>query len=972
MSIQQEEILIKEFTSGTTITYFSTHLPFNKKLQNVTSTPPELIPTIVHLNSLSQVMLLSTFDGSEIWTLDDNNIYTQDSIYTLVTGYSFSIEENTVISDNQASIIQSSFIESMNLTYNALTQSSVSDSGLDFSGTSLNKVDYVFTKNSEIDDFYVNIKLNRTTSTLDTFNVYNNLTNTTPTQDSETGVVFGRLMALQTLKDSEGNNIRIPLRNVPVGVFNASDDYPTSSSVSDNGDRIFLNLKEGANQSDYFNIDSFNFDKNELLRTGSEFSSVPEQYKYITKTNDEGEFVLYDIPIGTQIVVFEVDLLKQGLTRDEIALNFFPFPPDEDAILDQIPNFSFKQFPINVVPSWGTIQTGYTELDVVVNMDLRKWTTYFIPPVSTDGGKLEASVANNASKSLKVGVRNMAKQGYPNNNIKMVVIPNDLDKVDNQQLNWNLEFAQVRSEAEFLKFGASIIKLPANIYDPNAYKTDKDGVPMERPSQKGVWLSAYQLKLFTNSDANVSRKSGGFRKSSTEVYSHYDVNYTSDNIISQNTSFESGMNIFPYEKPWSTEYPEIYSIPSKPTQEKFISNSTNGRTPTSTGEYWLSEPSFSDGDMVGNLVNSEAGGFGMLPTFDIWVPTRIANSITKSYMYRYESGVAINEEYANGFQPLNPDYPDFQGTSKVVNGEKYQRLECGYGYFCRPQGWPRVARYIWGGGGEAYYRPDVTHNKGLVGDTSTPSPGVTGGQYSDGLWSGPPRVNDIYNIDTQNPALAFDRNSILKNGGIDFYRVIDSSKENLAPIKPFVIPTYTLLHTCDGVADRIAAGGYFSLQNIGEIEVKIPYFLSIGSGTFSIWTPTQGFHTGVSILRPGDTLYVRGFQFGINLEAAMQYTSILLPGNSRFDASRNRYVASMYNVGVTYDGSGGATYNVSANMNADTTANVYWLKTYHYGGGGGLSSIGINTRTCSTNGTCNTNFEIADMKIENNNSVLQT
>ena len=385
MSIQQEEILIKEFTSGTTITYFSTHLPFNKKLQNVTSAPPELIPTIVHLNNLNQILFLSTFDGKEVWTLNGDNVYTQQSPNTYITGYSFSVEQSVIISPNQINTIRSSFEDSMNLVYNTLSMTSVTESGLAFSGTSLTKVDYVLAENSEIEDFYVNVKLNRTTATLDTFNVYNNLINSMPTQDSETGVVFGRLMALQTLKDSEGNNIRIPLRNVPVGVFNPSETYPTAASVTENGDRIFLNIKESINQGEYFNIESFNFDKDKLLRSGSQFASVPEQYKYITKTNDEGEFVLYDIPIGNQVVVFEVDLLKQGLTRDEISLNFFPFPPDEDAIIDQIPNFSFKQFPINVVPAWGTIQTGYTELDVVVNMDLRKWTTYFFPPVSLYG-----------------------------------------------------------------------------------------------------------------------------------------------------------------------------------------------------------------------------------------------------------------------------------------------------------------------------------------------------------------------------------------------------------------------------------------------------------------------------------------------------------------------------------------------------------------------------------------------------------
>ena len=85
--------------------------------------------------------------------------------------------------------------------------------------------------------------------------------------------------------------------------------------------------------------------------------------------------------------MFEVDLFKQGLTKDEIALNFFPFPSSDSSPLDSIPSYSFKQFPVSVVPAWGTIQTGYTELNITVNYDLRKWTTYYVPPVSYDGKK---------------------------------------------------------------------------------------------------------------------------------------------------------------------------------------------------------------------------------------------------------------------------------------------------------------------------------------------------------------------------------------------------------------------------------------------------------------------------------------------------------------------------------------------------------------------------------------------------------
>jgi len=974
MSIQREEITIKEFTSGTTLIFFSTHLAYNTEILE-RNPVIEYAPSIITLNNFNIPIEISTFDGLNLWKLDPNNIYQPltSTSTNFVTGHSYVQDVNQILESGTINRIENEFKQSI---YDSI-------------GTAVttSPTSYVFSAYNEIDDFYVDIKLQRTFGTLDTLNIYNNFINSMPVQEAKTGVVFGKLMALQTIRDPEGNRIRIPLRNVPVGLFNPSEDFPTTSSFSDDGDRIFLNVKESAEQQDYFNVESFNLDKKTLLRSASKFTSVPDQYKYITTTNDEGEFVIYDAPLGSQIVMFEVDLMKQGLTRDEIALNFFPFPPDEDAVIDQIPNFSFKQFPIEVVPAWGTIQTGYTELNVTVNMDLRKWTTYLIPPVSVGGNKLEAAVASSAANSLKIGIRNMAKEGYPKTQIKMTSIPNDLDKVNNQLLNWHQEFTQVKDEADFFKHGISIIKLPANIYDPNAFRTDKDGVPM--PNQKGVWLSAYQLKIFSNSNKGVSRMSGTYHQDSSHAYSHYNLTHTNDNILAQDESSES-LNKFPYEKPWSTEYPNQYSIPSKPTQSRFISDKTNGRTETAPGNglYFLNEPSFSDGDMIGNLVDSQtttAGGFGMQPAFNIWIPNRVAHAITKNYMYKYESGVAINESYSNGFEPSNPNFQtggftNFIGTSSVVGGEKYQRLECGYGYFCRPDGWPRVARYPWGGG-EALFKPDVTHGQGLGGSTTTPGPGTTGFLYSDGLWSGPSHRNDIYNIQTQDPALALDRANGLKNAGVDFFRVIDPSSDNLTPIEPFVIPTYSLLNTSAGSAERINAGGWFSIKNRGEINVNIPYFLNPTGLGYPVWTPTQGYHTGTSLLKPGEILYIFGnspaSHAPVNLRLALQYTAVKLPGNSNFNINTNRYDISFYEIGVVYSSpiyqSGPSLRTVAIGMAAGITAPSYYLKTQHSGGGAGLSSLGINCTTVSNANTSNPfGFGVAGMVIENNTTLLHS
>jgi len=937
MNIQQEEILLKEFNTGTTVTFFSTHLNY---LEN---TGLQYSPSIVWINDFNIPFNITTFDGQNLWALNSENNYVpiQSLTNNFITGYSYSQSVNYTVNEAIYNRIKTNF--ESNIT-NALNTGNTSSGEPIISG----HTEYVFLKYNEIEDFYVNVKLNRTFGTLDTLNVYNNLTNSFPSQEASTGVVFGKLVALQNIKDAQGNSIRIPLKNVPVGIFNPSDEYPSPSSISDNGDRIFLNIKESSVQSEYFNIESFDLDKNKLLRSASQFTSVPPQYKYITTTNDEGEFVIYDAPVGTQIVMFEVDLLKQGLTRDEISLNFFPFPPNEDAILDQVPNFAFKQFPIDVVPAWGTLQTGYTELNVTVNMDLRKWTTYIFPPIANGPFNLETAVAQDASNIVKVEVRDMSKEGFPKTDIKITQIPNDLDKVLGQQYNWQLEFAQIKNKAEFFKFGCPIVKLPANIYDPNGFRTDSDGNPT---TSRGVWLSAYQLKIYSNTE--VDRKTGSiyaWNGSSMYTKSHFDLNFSSS-VPDIRPQPEEGLGLgsFPYEKPWSTDYPEQYRIPRKPVSQRY--QYEPDRTPTSTpGVYYIDEPAYNDGDLVGYEVpGPEVGGFGSQSSFGQWIGNRISQVATKNYMYKYESGVAWSEEYANGYQPSNPGYPRFAGVSKVVNGEKYQRFESGYGYFLKPSGWPRVYRTLWGA--DTHFGPDISFGNGLNGNPESPGPGVTNPQDSDGVHSYDTHINDVYNLNNINLALVMDENARIKHGTLEAYRIINSNPNNLNILSKFTIPTGVRLE-CGGTDERLLV---FTLKNTGDIKIKFKNSL-YGSVTIS---------TG-AIVAAGQFITLEpGQSYTTNSSGIIGFTGQNLPGNKDYNTITNRYEIASYELKFTVSNPTvyGNYLTVQFNKPALTSNPTWYMKTHHTGGPHGRISSGINTLFGG-----NASEDIAGVEIQNNNS----
>jgi hypothetical protein len=940
--IQQEELHIKQFTTGVTFFIFSDAI-----YDQLPESPDQYggpFPSYVVYNMQGEIYSLNYFTGNVIWTRNENNNYIPiDEIgwnyktgYTLVKTIASNMTQDNI--DNMSSLM----LQRLSNPDRLGTPPSASAA-----------TNYVFFKKQLIDDFYVDLKLERSYNSLDTLKIYNNLVNSFPNQESPTGVVFGRLTAIQKIKNENGENLRIPLQNVPLGVFNPSDEYPQIFSTDDNGDRLTLNIKESTIPSEYFDTISYSTDYNSYLKSAESFSAVPAQYKYITKTNENGEFILYDIPVGQQVVVFEVDLFKQGLTKDEIALNFFPFPTTEQPNIDTIPSFAYKQFPIDVVPAWGRGQTGYTSLDININLDLRKWTTYIIPPVTISAQKLNLTTAQNPNTNLKVDIRDMTAPGFIKKPIEIVQIADDLDRDSGAQYLWFNEFSQKKKSIQFNNFGCSVFKLPGNIYDPSGYRTDKDGNPT---TNKGVWLASYQFNIYL--DKLYAQRSTGavfyFNTTGNFIRSHYHLNYTEGSQTPG--SVESALpqvGTFPYEKPWSATYPEKYSIPKKPTQQRFQYGSDRLTYPTSTASnpiYYSEEPAYLDGDLVGIPVGGSignAGGFGVQYNQTFWFYNRIASVATNSYMYKYEDGVSWSETYANGYEPYwnasNNPFPydsfPFAGLSKVVGGEKYQRLECGYGYFVKPQGWSRIVRQTWGEDApqDIKYLSNYSTSDN-PGPSSSPS-GIDGSWYSRRSYP-----LTLYNIDNQNLTLHLGYGTAIKEGALDFYRIVESGPNsngdfvNISPASNFIIPTYSVLRI-EGAAHcyniRITNKGTESVNVRNPYRASVRVISADGSSTVgfvspgnpiallpnesfqpadlpaqAVWPTTNPYLNSSENSTPFGGTAHDGSTYLQQLQASgggyfywrhsVDFTSIYLPGNDQYNSSTNKFEKSLYKVDVTY------------------------------------------------------------------------
>lgn len=956
----QEEILIKRYRSGTTIHYFNTDI-------NPNNFPTSTMPAVIKLTSADDIpMELHAFDGvfltgnssTVLWkrniqpNLYDPEVkmnYVYDSLGAsgnyaaaptsvlpnpnYVSGRTFSTFLETPIGQLHTELIRSSFEDSMNLQFTAGTKS------------------FVFFESTLYDDLYANIKLEKTFDILNTLNIYNKVTGEIPIRESKTGVVFGKLEAIQKISDSNGNKIRIPLRNVPIGIFNQSVEFQNPNEQDSEGNRIRLNYRpltitEDAYPTDpeclswYFNSESAVFDNAFLKPSPLDGANPHPTFSGVVFTNENGEFFLHNVEIGPQILFFEVDLLKQGLTKDEVALNFFPYPPNYDNIsIDTIPHYFYRALPIDVVPSWGTsYQTGYTEVDISVNLDLRKWATYIIPPVTYNNFQMDSAEYRQRFKApLTVKVRDMSKfnkkklksltqaeklEAYPSTGIQMVEIQNIIDKNSNQQWEWANEFSQIKDKALFYSYGYHAVKLPANIYDDQQYKTNIDGIPKtstieEAKFSKGVWLCGYQLKVFLTDEERYYRTTGmevGWNDSTAlKWYSrdHYHCNlydtsgktnpsiYQFSNANNEyGVTLGEGMGMFPYEQAWTKNYPKPYSIPKKPTVANFLD-------PYATRQY-METPTWKDGDIIPGYSYVGFAGFGFgwnsnTPQYTDFA-TDVAGGSEKTDMYRYEptvngdcgcysNGYCYELDAANGGVGVGK-------TSRVVNAEEFQRVEAGYGYFLFPTSMPRIIAYPWHYDGFHRKETDYEYVKlnGLQDSAYTSQsdlmiPGAFSNVYLHHYHS--------YSLINNGKSIAMNL-SLKGTGGIindrmNIYRIISGA--NRLP--------YTTLQKEISTWAKLGLGGFtdgcysFYLYNTGEIPAK---FNNSFYGTNKIRLGGGATINGMII-----TLPVGGYvwcteEYGDNANDIISYTQLELPGNSEFSESDNRYTKCNYKLEISVSG----------------------------------------------------------------------
>lgn len=872
--LKKEEIKLETKKIGTRIKYFTT-------FSGQTESGGELAYLLVGHNGSKKIIenyldIITKRNEKNFFEYTSGNTFYQGSIIS---------EEKNLINQNTKDKIQKRYINTIERQYlNSLGLISGNTSGI---------ITHVEFEDVEINDMFIDLSINRTIDTLDTLNIYNKPINEYPDQNSNTGVLFGRLTAIQNISDENGEKIIIPLKNTIVAIFNPSEQYPQITSVDENGNRISLHIKENIalnlnnNYSPYFDKDSFLFDYNYLKDT-STISNMPDMYKYTAITNENGEFILHNIPIGEQTFMYEVNMLKQGLTSDEVALNFFSYPTEDSPNIDKIPHYFFRQIPVNIVPSWGSNQTGYTEINLKVNLDLRKWATYTISPVAHKNKTIEEMFADGITNPITVEIRDMTKPFDFNirPKVEVVEIADVYDRNLDQAHEWTGEFKQKKNKAEFTSTNFNYFKLPANLYDPNGINSN---------GEKGVWLAAYQFKMYYG-NKDYAYKSTGFER---EWFStgpigrnHFDLNKNA-NYGNQNVTHPVGkLGVWPYEKSWSINYPEPYKIPKPPSNF----NTLKEYVEVGGEKGWAKtpeDPMFLDGDYPGHFVAEEikSSGYGCQNIGGTGTFNMFAREVTTHGIYLYEKDTFWGTQWSNGFTPGidNPKRTlNNLPTCNVLNGEKWQRLECGYVYWLKPEGWPRINTY----GGWVDILSDGDQNKNTPPTSSNWGPP----SYADGIYKS--RENILIRMDSAAPWYRI--------GSLDIYRVVEPKR--VAPKLPPPIEKFIRINVQKLIA-----------ENRRTRHTDVPTWLTIGapvSGRHQFYRVSKApieiknlgttkvtiaFGLDVAEIEPGSKHY---FEDAIGYESHFD-----LPSNSSYNSETNSYDSASYEINFraiqTDDTSGG-------------------------------------------------------------------
>ena len=253
------------------------------------------------------------------------------------------------------------------------------------------------TEDSPVEDKYLTVKLTNDIDSIDIMSLKIKQENAYKFHAADYGVVVGRAIA--------NGGFGVP--NVKVSVFIAASDitvndpiynaiYPYQRPTSKNQDNIRYNLLPDTADDDCYQVVGTFPNKRLVLDDDNYMEIYDNYYKFTTRTNNAGDYMIFGIPTGGQILHFDTDLSDVGVLsqkpRDMIYKgynekqfeNANQFKVDDN--LANLPQIISQDDSVYVYPFWGDEDEniiGITRHDIDINYKFEP-TCVFIGSVVSD------------------------------------------------------------------------------------------------------------------------------------------------------------------------------------------------------------------------------------------------------------------------------------------------------------------------------------------------------------------------------------------------------------------------------------------------------------------------------------------------------------------------------------------------------------------------------------------------------------
>lgn len=252
-------------------------------------------------------------------------------------------------------------------------------------------------ENSPIEDKYLKVNLTNDIDSIDVMSLKIKQENAYKFHAADYGVVVGRAIA--------NGGFGVP--NVKVSVFIAASDvtkndpiynaiYPYTRVTQKNSDNIRYNLLPDVGDDDCYQAVGTFPNKRLVLDDDNYLEIYDTYYKFTTRTNNAGDYMIFGIPTGGQVLHFDVDLSDVGILsqkpRDMVFkgynINQFENPNQfkADDNLSNLPQIISQDDSVYVYPFWGDEDEniiGITRHDIDINYKFEP-TCVFIGSIVSD------------------------------------------------------------------------------------------------------------------------------------------------------------------------------------------------------------------------------------------------------------------------------------------------------------------------------------------------------------------------------------------------------------------------------------------------------------------------------------------------------------------------------------------------------------------------------------------------------------